>query len=169
MTDQIIQEFFDNAVAKGIAPGFQFSVFDKDSLIASGTSGLVDAGSETAFRKDHIVWLASCSKICISIIVLHILENGLCSNGMTLSDLDDHEKLVQILPEFKLGSGSSVSKIIYGYEKELGPDGKKVPILHDCTGKVTLRMLLTHTSGLSYNVGLLLHLPITGRYSDLVV
>jgi CubicO group peptidase (beta-lactamase class C family) len=154
MTDNIFQKFVDDAVANGYAPGFQFTVFNKDSLIANGASGLADVPSETPFRKDHILILASCSKICMSIIALRILENGLCSNGMTLADLDDHEKLVDILPEFKLGSGSPVTKIIDGYEKELGPDGKKVPILHDCTRKVTLRMLLTHTSGLAYYVRL---------------
>jgi methyl acetate hydrolase len=152
MTEQVIQKFFDDAVAQGLAPGFQFAVFDKDSLIASGSSGLVDAVSGTPFRNDHIIWLASCSKLSISIMVLHILEKGLCPNGMTLADLDDHEKLVQVLPEFKHGSTSLVSKIIVGFEKELGSDGKKVPILRDYEGKVTLRMLLTHTSGLAYYV-----------------
>ncbi|KAF9519460.1 hypothetical protein BS47DRAFT_1336893 [Hydnum rufescens UP504] len=83
-------------------------------------------------------------------MVLHILEKGLCPNGMTLADLDNHEKLVQVLPEFKHGSTSLVSKIIVGFKKELGADGKKVPILRDYEGKVTLRMLLTHTSGLAY-------------------
>ncbi|KAF9506383.1 hypothetical protein BS47DRAFT_434660 [Hydnum rufescens UP504] len=150
MADKVVQTFFDDAVAQGLAPGFQFAVFDKDSLIASGVSGVVDAVSGIPFQNDHILWLASCSKISISIMVLHILEKGLCSNGMTLADLDDHEKLVQLLPEFKHGSNSLVSKIIVGYEKELAPDGKRVPILHDYKGKVTLRMLLTHTSGLAY-------------------
>ncbi|KAF9515757.1 hypothetical protein BS47DRAFT_1391399 [Hydnum rufescens UP504] len=150
MAEKVIQKFFDDAVAQGLAPGFQFVVFDKDSLIASGASGVVDVGSATAFRKDHLLWLASCSKISISIMVLRILEKGLCPNGMTLADLDNHEKLVQVLPEFRRGSDSPVSKIIIGYEKELDPDGKKVPILRDYEGKVTLRMLLTHTSGLAY-------------------
>ncbi|KAF9514487.1 hypothetical protein BS47DRAFT_1361694 [Hydnum rufescens UP504] len=128
MTEKVIQKFFDDAVAQGLAPGFQFSYCE-------WRLGLVDAVSGTPFRNDHILSLVSCTKISISIVVLYILEKGLCPNGMTLADLDDHEKLVQVLPEFKHGSTSLVSKIIVGYEKELGPDGKKVPILHDYEGK----------------------------------
>jgi hypothetical protein len=43
-------------------------------------------------------------QICISLIVLHILEKGL-AKGLSLDSLDDHEALVSVLPEFKVGGG----------------------------------------------------------------
>lgn len=95
-------------------------------------------------------WIASAGKPTVSLLALIILERGLVPNGMNLNDLDNHEKLIEILPEFRHGSGSLVTKIIEGFEPHLNAEGKKVPILRDVKKKVTLRMLLTHTAGLSY-------------------
>jgi methyl acetate hydrolase len=151
----VFQSFIDDAVANGVAHGFQCVVFDRDSLLFNGVSGLASGPSEHApkgkpFKPETLVWTASCTKLAVSLIVLHILERGLAKSGFSLKDLDNHEALVEVLPEFKHGSGSLVTKIIEGFEDELGSDGKKVMKLRDAKGKVTLRMLLTHTAGLAY-------------------
>jgi methyl acetate hydrolase len=150
----VFQSFLDDAVAKGVAPGFQCVVFDRDSLVFNGVSGLASAPTDAApegkpFKPETLVWLASCTKICISLIVLHIIERNLTKSGFAIQDLDSHEALVKVLPEFKHGSGSLVTKIIEGFEDEVGKDGKKVMKLRDAKGRVTLRMLLTHTAGMA--------------------
>lgn len=89
------------------------------------------------------------SQLVISLVGLRILEEGLSKTPFSLADLDDHEKLVSILPEFKLGSGSMVTKILEGYGP-VGPDGKKELKLRDAKKGCTLRHLLTHTNGQAY-------------------
>jgi CubicO group peptidase (beta-lactamase class C family) len=163
-----IQQLFDDAVNRGLAPGFQYAVFSQKQVLAAGTSGLAKMASETdpygvPMQPETILWIASAGKILVSLVTLIVLERGLAHNGMTLDDLDNHEKLVQILPEFRQGSGSLVTKIVTGFKQELGPDGKKVPILHDSNGKITLRDLMTHTSGFPYFVS---SLPIPCHHSD---
>ena len=151
-----IQDLFDSAVARDIAPGFQFTVFDKNHLLVNGVSGHAKVSGESSepvpMRANHCHWIASASKIVVSIVALKILERGLGKNGMTLDDLDNHDKLVEILPEFKRGSGHLVTKIIEGFEPTLGADGRKIPVLHDVKRGITLRMLMTHTAGLTYDV-----------------
>jgi len=150
----IFQSFLDDAVEKGVAPGFQCVVFDRESVLFNDVSGNATGPSDTApegipFRPDTLVWLASASKISLSLIVLHIVERGLAKIGFSMKDLDSHEALVEVLPEFRHGSGSLVTKILEGFEEELGEDGKKVMKLRDAKGQVTLRMLLTHTAGMA--------------------
>lgn len=89
------------------------------------------------------------SQLVISLVALRILERGLTKAPFSLSDLDDHEKLVSVLPEFKLKGGNMVTKILEGYGQP-GPDGKKEMKLRDAKKGCTLRHLLTHTSGLCY-------------------
>lgn len=155
-TKQLIQDLFDSAVGHGAAPGFQFTVFDKDQILVNGVSGHAAISSESSesihMRADHVHCIASAGKIATSVVALIILERGLAENGMTLNELDSHDKLVEILPEFKHGSGHPVTKIIEGFEPGLDAAGRKIPVLRDVRGKVTLRMLMTHTAGLSYVV-----------------
>ncbi|KAF8309056.1 beta-lactamase/transpeptidase-like protein [Clavulina sp. PMI_390] len=160
-TRSAIQKLFDDATADSLAPGYQFVVFDRESTILNSVSGYSDipspaegSGSESTpsdgvkMRPDHIHWIMSASKIALSIAALIALEKGLTSNGMTINDLDNHEKLVEILPEFKLGGGSWVTKIIDGWEEGLDEQGRKIPKLRDTKTPVTLRMLFTHSTGL---------------------
>jgi CubicO group peptidase (beta-lactamase class C family) len=160
MPDAIAQKFqdlFDRAVANDVFPGAQFVVFDEENILINGVSGHAMLPSEndphgSLMQKDTPHCIASCTKISVSLLCLMMLERGLGNSGMRLDDLDDYEKLIKVLPEFKLGSGNWVTKIIEGFEPELGADGKKVPILRDAKTEVTLRMLLTHTTGLAYMV-----------------
>lgn len=61
------------------------------------------------------------------------------------------EDVTPILPELK------GIKILKGFEE--GPDGKDKPILVENTKTITLRHLLTHTSGLSYDVFSKIRIP----------
>ncbi|KAF8311387.1 beta-lactamase/transpeptidase-like protein [Clavulina sp. PMI_390] len=77
----------------------------------------------------HVHWIASCGKLAVSLLALIILERGLADNYPTndqslidVATLDDHAKLVEVLPEFKLGGESLVTKVIEGWE-EVEEDG----------------------------------------------
>lgn len=159
MSSSKIHDLFAAAIAKKSLPGAQVVVFNKDSFLVNEALGFSSLPSDehpdgVLMTPESVHWIASAGKPTVSLLALIILERGLAPNGMTLGDLDNHEKLVQILPEFKHGSGSLVTKIIEGFERHLDADGRKIPILRDAKNKVTLRMLLTHTAGLSYAVRL---------------
>ncbi|KAF8590161.1 beta-lactamase/transpeptidase-like protein [Ramaria rubella] len=154
-TTSVFQALIYEAVAKGVAPGFQCVVFTRDAELYNGVSGLASLPSPEypagrPYTCSTLLWTASCTKLLISLLVLHILERGLSKTGISLGDLDNHDALVEVLPEFRHDSGSLVNKIIEGFEDKLGPDGKKVMKLRDVKGKVTLRMLLTHTAGMAF-------------------
>lgn len=76
------------------------------------------------------MWIASCTKLMTAISVLQCVEKGLLH-------LDDD--ISTILPEFK------DPEILLGFEEVTGK-----PILERTKGKITLRMLLTHQSGMGY-------------------
>lgn len=149
-----LQAFIDNAVKYGVAPGLQCTVFDKDKLIFNGVSGYASLPSESnpagkPMTKSTIFWLASATKLVISLLALHVLDKGLIY-GISLDDLDNPDALAKIVPEFAPGSGSLVTKILEGFEDGVGPDGKKIMKLRDAKNRVTLRQLMTHSSGMGY-------------------
>ncbi|KAF8316589.1 hypothetical protein DL93DRAFT_2154645 [Clavulina sp. PMI_390] len=168
-TRTAIQKLFDDATANSIAPGYQFVVFDRENTLVNGVSGYCDLPASAGaggspqdgakMRPDHIHWIMSIGKLALSIVCLMALERGLTSNKMTIADLDNHEKLVEILPEFKLGSGSWVTKVIEGWDEGHDEQGRKIPKLREAKTPVTLRMLFTHTSGL----GIIWDGPLNGQ------
>ena len=76
------------------------------------------------------MWIASCTKLMTAISAVQCVEKGLL-------DLDDD--ISTVLSEWK------DPKILVGFE-----DASGEPILQKTDGKITLRMLLTHQSGMGY-------------------
>lgn len=77
------------------------------------------------------MWIASCTKLVTTVAALQCVERGLFA-------LDSSADVDRLLPEWR------DSQILTGFQ-----EGK--PILQDAKEKITLRMLLTHTSGLAYD------------------
>ncbi|CAD6445474.1 a02f840e-cae5-46a1-89d8-4bef08193b57 [Sclerotinia trifoliorum] len=110
--------------------------------VASNTSGSFSyteahglhsfkAGASAALKTDAIFWIASCTKLLTSISALQCVSRGQLS-------LD--EDVSGILPELK------DLEILEGF------DDNGAPKLAKATKYITLRHLLTHTSGLAYDV-----------------
>ncbi|KAJ8071180.1 hypothetical protein OCU04_001519 [Sclerotinia nivalis] len=97
---------------------------------AFGSQSLKDPS--TPMELDNVMWLASCTKLLTTIAAMQCVERGLLS-------LDGN--ICEVLPEFK------GVQILTGFDEESGK-----PILVDNHKTITLRHLLTHSSGLSYDV-----------------
>ncbi|CCH41968.1 hypothetical protein BN7_1507 [Wickerhamomyces ciferrii] len=96
---------------------------------AAGKKG---ADSDEELTTDSIFWIASCTKLLASIALMQLVEKGVV-------DLDSSEQIEKYIPELK-------NLPIASNDEET--NGLK---LKPSTQKITLRHLLSHTSGLGYS------------------
>lgn len=110
-------------------PGVAVVIIRKDGeeLFAhsAGKRGLV---SKDPMTLDTVFWIASCTKMLTGLACMQLVEKGALN-------LDDGDSLENIVPELK-----EVQVL-----REDGTCEKK-------NKKITLRMLLTHTSGFGYSI-----------------
>lgn len=139
MASESIEERLERACKDHEIPGAIFVAENRDGTFryekAFGNRSLKDPSKPDPMAIDATMWLASCTKLPATVATMQCVEKGLLK-------LD--EDVTPILPELK------GIKILKGFEE--GPDGKDKPILVENTKTITLRHLLTHTSGLSYDV-----------------
>jgi len=76
------------------------------------------------------MWIASCTKLVTTIAAMQCVEKGVLSLDMDISSLLDEWKSPQILRDFDHSTGE--------------------PLLVHSTRNITLRHLLSHTSGLCF-------------------
>ncbi len=113
-------------VEKGI-PGVAVVVVDKSGNdIFAHSAGKRGVVSNEPMSSESIFWIASSTKMLVGVACMQLVEKGLLK-------LDDGEHLEQLCSELK-----SV--------QVLRPDGT----LEKKNKAITLRMLLTHTSGFGY-------------------
>lgn len=127
---QTIQALLDAAVAQGAAPGFTAAVAyadGRESVYAAGVRGVADP---TPLRPDDVFWIASCTKAVTSAAALQLVERGLL-------DLD--------APAGARVPGLAAPQVLEGF------DAGGAPRLRPARSPITLRTLLTHTSGLAYD------------------
>ncbi|KII83285.1 hypothetical protein PLICRDRAFT_47336 [Plicaturopsis crispa FD-325 SS-3] len=126
--DALIQE-----AARGPLPAVGFQAYARDGTpIVSSFAGVQSREEDPPkpIKPDTAVFLASCTKLITSISALQLVERGLIA-------LDDPVgKFVKQVDDFE---------ILEGY----GEDGK--PKLRKPKRRITLRHLLTHSSGLAYS------------------
>ncbi|KAK0390751.1 hypothetical protein NLU13_0254 [Sarocladium strictum] len=108
-------------------PGTAFVVIGKDGeelfAHAAGKRGIA---SEEPMSLDHIFWIASSTKMLVGLACMQLVEKGLLS-------LDDGAQIEKLCPEL---TDLQVLRPDRTFEKK--------------NKAITLRMLLTHTSGLGY-------------------
>ncbi|KAL1956551.1 hypothetical protein VTO42DRAFT_7022 [Malbranchea cinnamomea] len=110
-------------------PGFAVVVADDAGNIRySNAFGSSPAGPVTV---DTTMWVASCTKLMTTIAVLQCVEKGLI-------DLD--EDIGRILPEY------AEPDLLYEFDEKT-----EQPKFRKAKKKITMRHLLTHSSGLAYD------------------
>ncbi len=130
MGSQRIQAVLDAAVAEGIAPGLTAAVAradGSDEVYAAGVRGIADA---TPMDPDTVFWIASCTKAITSAAALQLVERGVLDLDAPLGDR---------LPAL------AAPRVLDGV------DGDGKPRLRPARRPITLRALLTHTSGMAYD------------------
>ncbi|KHN97730.1 Beta-lactamase/transpeptidase-like protein [Metarhizium album ARSEF 1941] len=103
----------------------------KDKLLgAAGSSGRLDLDPKSPpFTEKAFTWAASLTKLATSISVLQLVERG---------QLDLDADLRPLIPELRQ------ARILRGF------DDDDKPVIEANTRPITMRQLLTHTSGFSY-------------------
>jgi len=129
MRPQTIQTLLEAAVADGAAPGLTAAVAGPAGVhhFAAGVRSVSDSRPMTP---DAMFWIASCTKAITSLAALQLVERGLLSLDAPIGDK------VPLL---------TTPQVLDGFEA----DG--TPRLRAARRAITLRDLLTHTSGLAYD------------------
>ncbi|KAL6228678.1 hypothetical protein BDW75DRAFT_226482 [Aspergillus navahoensis] len=132
------EQRMEEAVRNGEIPGAVLVAGDKEGKFrfekAFGYRSLKDPSNPVPMELDAVMWFASCTKLVTTIAAMQCVERGLLK-------LDDD--VSEILPELK------GLKILTGFEEDA--DGNDKPVLVDNVKPITLRHLLTHSSGLAYD------------------
>ena len=124
-----LQDALDQVLARQPVAGAVAMIGNREATLASAASGLADPATGKPMLLDGIFQIASMTKAVTSVAAMQLVERGLLS-------LDD--PIDPVLPELARPA------LLTGFD----PDGK--PILRPAGRAITLRHLLTHTSGLGY-------------------
>src|SRR6266498_864726 len=124
-------EVLANSVAEGDVPGVVALAADDNGLIYAGAFSERELGSGVEMTLDTVCWIASMTKAVTSVSAMQLVEQGRLS-------LDD--PLARVLP--RLGS----VQVLEGF------DAAGAPRLRAPKRPITLRHLLTHTAGFSYDI-----------------
>lgn len=130
MTSQTLQAILDRAVADGVAPGLTAAVAwpdGRDEHFAAGVRGVADP---TPMDAGSVFWIASCTKAITSAAALQLVERGA---------LDLDAPVGERLPQL------AALRVLEGF------DAEGTPRTRPAAKPITLRTLLTHTSGLAYD------------------
>ncbi|KAF2263886.1 beta-lactamase/transpeptidase-like protein [Lojkania enalia] len=137
------EKIIEKAVADQVIPGCTVHAINRDGTFkyakTFGTRSIRPGEDQSPLQFNTIMWIASCTKLMTSICALQLVERGKLS-------LD--EPIYAIIPELR------DRQILTGFNE----DG--TPILTPPTNPITLRLLLSHSSGLTYEA---MH-PLTMAY-----
>lgn len=120
-----------DGVAAGQAPGVVALVADRDGLVYEGSAGERQLGSGVAMTPDTVFWIASMTKAITSVAAVQCVERGL---------LDLDAPAARVVPAIgELG-------VLTGF------DAQGLPMTRAPKRPITLRHLLSHSSGCSYEI-----------------
>ncbi len=125
--DRILQ----TATAAGAVPGVVAVVTDRDGLTYEGGFGERALGGGVAMTPDTVVWIASMTKAVTATAAMQQVERGRLELDAPAKEVIPYLGEVQVLEGFE-DSGE--------------------PQLRPPEGDITLRQLLTHTAGFSYEI-----------------
>lgn len=128
-----LEAAINDAIAAHDIPGCALTVTNRDGSFtytkAFGSASMKE-GSERPMQLNTIMWTASCTKLMTSLCCMQLVDQGLVS-------LD--EAVHKHIPELE------------SYKVLSGFDDNGAPIETKQAKPITLRLLLTHSSGLTYD------------------
>lgn len=110
-------------------PGVAFTVTDRDTTLYEGAFGVRVLGEEAPMTPDTVVWIASMTKALVGAAAMQQVERGALSLDAPASE---------VVPEI------AEIPVLEGYS------GDGTPRTRPPKRPITLRHLLTHTSGFAY-------------------
>ena len=126
-----LEQYFKKACDSGQLAGGVATVASRNHLIWQHSFGHRQLGGQTAMTPDSLFWIASLTKAVTTLAALQLVERGLLALDAPVGALVPELAGAQVLDGFDaLGS----------------------PKLRPARSDVTLRQLLTHTSGLGYEM-----------------
>ena len=131
MTPTRLDALLGGAVGAGDIPGVVAALTTPSETLYEGAFGVRVQGQAAPMSQDTVMWIASMTKPVVGAAAMQLVEQGRIG-------LD--EPAARIIPE--LGT----FKVLDGWEA----DGK--PRLREPKAAITLRNLLTHSSGFTYDI-----------------
>ena len=120
-----------DAVTVGDVPGVIAAAGTRDGVIYQGAFGQRSLATDAAMTADTVCWVASMTKAVTGACVMHLVERGKLELDAPVAELVPDLGRVQVLDGF---------------------DATGQPLLRAPKRKITLRHLMTHTSGYSYDM-----------------
>ncbi len=141
-----IKELLDNLYDKGHIPNYAVEIRRHGEEVYSAYRGKTELGGKLAVDENTIFWVASMGKPIVSTAVLKLIQDGKLS-------LDD--ELSTFFPDFE-------SMVV-------APLGDLDVPFAIAKSKITIRNLLTHTSGFTYSPDVLGVGDVAEQYAELGV
>jgi len=126
-----MDQALERAVDAGDVPGVVALAADDGGVVYEGAFGKREIGRDQEMTLDTVFWIASMTKAVTSVAAMQLVEQG---------KLELDQPLGEVLPEL-----ASV-QVLDGFEE----DG--TPRLRTARRPITLRHLLTHTAGFTYDI-----------------
>ncbi|WP_028935371.1 serine hydrolase domain-containing protein [Pseudonocardia spinosispora] len=123
-----IDRLLRRAVSSGAVPGVAAMAADDSGILCRAVSG--DRAPGQPWACDTVAWIASMTKIIVSVAALQLVERG---------DLELDEPVGRVLPALREPA------VLEGFSG----DGR--PVLRRARSHITLRHLLAHTAGYGYH------------------
>ena len=134
-----VDEALQRAVENGEVPGVVALAADDQGVVYEGAFGKREVGRDQEMTLDSVFWVASMTKAVTSVAAMQLVEQG---------TLDLDEPIGRRLPDL------ASPQVLEGFD-EAG-----APRLRPARRPITLRHLLTHTAGFTYDIWN----PEMGRY-----
>jgi CubicO group peptidase (beta-lactamase class C family) len=131
--DRTVQQYVDEGKVAGVVT----LVARKGQVVQFGAYGKRDVESGSPMAKDAIFRIASMSKAITSVAIMMLMEEG----KLTIAD-----RLSKFIPQYK--------NTTVAVEYRDGTSARPVVVTVPAKREITIRDLLTHTSGVSYGAGL---------------
>ncbi len=125
-----IDRALEAAVERGAVPGVVAMAADANGVVYEGAFGRRSLEGDAPMSLDTVFWIASMTKAITSVAAMQLVEQGRLSLDAPIGEL---------LP------GLAAPQVLDGFDA----DGQ--PRLRPARRPITLRHLLTHTAGFSYN------------------